>query len=182
LPDRRAAAVAAAIVAVFLVPIALALTERESVAFHFGTAQPGMRAVVPAEKRLCQRHIDVPVAFATVRSPGGGEVSVHGDSSSGGTVDVCVRNPGPGPLALPAAGGGATSSQADIGGRAIPVDVELEFRRERPVSMAGRLGEMRARLALFKPAWLGEGSITALAIAILLGVPLLLLLAVTRDR
>ena len=92
--DRRLLWIVAAVLVAFALPIAATLAEREAVAFRFGRAEPGVAAILPPGKRLCQRRIDVPVGFSAVRVPGRrGDVAieVRGSRAAGGTVDVCLR-------------------------------------------------------------------------------------------
>lgn len=181
---RSRAIVLLAVVGAFAVPLAVALVPGDPQAFRFAGEDAGTAVVLRPGERLCQRDIDVPVDFAAVVLPhatGAIATEVRGDREAGGVAEVCVRATGAAPARLPAVTGGAVpASSAAIDGRPIDLDVHVDFLRERPASLAVRLPEVAGRVALFKPAWLSEGVVIALGLAILLLVPLLLVGAV-RD-
>ena len=181
MPERRAMVVAAAILA-FLVPLVVALGERDEVAFRFASGHPGAPLRLEPGHAVCQRAIDVPVDFAGVRVPGHGadvRAVISGDRDAGGRVGVCLRSSRPVRLvAVPATV--APESRAELDGDPAYVDVRLDFVRRDPATLGARLGEIRDRVTLFKPWWVAPVTVVALALTILVGVPLLIAAAVAR--
>ena len=184
MPDRRLLTAVGASAVAFLVPLAIALGERDDVAFRFATGQAGAPLPLAPGQTLCQRGIDVPVAFDGVRVPGqrtGVEVAVRGDRGAGGRVDVCLRATRPVRLrAVPPSV--APESLSELDGEPAYADARLEFVRTGPATLAGRLDEIRDRATLFKPWWVAPGVVALLGLVIVAGVPLLLGAAAYRSR
>ena len=165
---------ALAVVVAFCVPLVVEVLPADPKAFRFSTDE-GLWFDLRPGQELCQRSIDVPVGFSRVVATdhrGPLAVEVRGAGTAGGRVDVCLTPAGTVPTRLRAANAEAMPrSEAFVDGRPAPVDVRLDFLRAEPANMLSRLTEIGPRLALFKPGWLGEGVVLALALLVALGVP-----------
>lgn len=102
----------------------------------------------------------------------------------GRLVDVCVRNAGPGRVAL--YGGPPRDAQLSaIGspaGRPGPrADIALDFLRAKPRSALSLVPDVFERAAVFRPGFVGSWTFWLLLVAVALGLPLLLAAALRRS-
>jgi hypothetical protein len=151
----------------------------DRVALSVGTFQ---RAGAPLELTVSDER-GRPVARGAL--PGGypdiAQAPVHRvrlDRSVGAQrIVVCVGNQGGERVALYGnSDAAARSSSAFKDGRAIKVDLSLEFERGSR-SVASELPQLLDRAALFRAPWLGAWAYWILAVALVLGAPYLLLRA-----
>jgi len=194
------------VVAAGLVAMVIVLASQDGDrAFSLNVVQDATVGPLAPHATLCQRSVPVPatgafreVALAVpdrlvVRVRRAGRVIAHGAVTGGrarldatvpgdAVVDVCLTNPGPRALALPGGALGAVAStRAEIGGRAQPADVALTFACGCGRSALGDLRNQVRNAEFFKFA-AGNGVFAVLfALALLLGVPGLLWLAL-GDR
>ena len=96
-------------------------------------------------------------------------------------LKVCIRNAGPGRVAIYGSGELASrTSSTTIDGNAKPLDLNLVFERSEGRSIASLLPAMAERASLFRADWVGAWTYVLAALLVLLAVPALLALAL-RD-
>jgi hypothetical protein len=99
----------------------------------------------------------------------------------GTRVSVCVQNRGTRRVAL--YGGpdqAARTSALRLAGRPTGTDMTLVLERKEPRSIASMLPEMVDRAVLFKGGWLSSGLLWSIAVLVMVGVPALLAVALSR--
>jgi hypothetical protein len=99
----------------------------------------------------------------------------------GALVGVCVQNRGARRVAL--YGGpyqAARTSRLRVAGRLTGTDLTLVFERNEPRSIASLLPEMVDRAVLFKAGWLSSALLWSIAALFMVGVPALLVVALSR--
>lgn len=100
---------------------------------------------------------------------------------AGRRVSVCVRNSGSRRLALYGGTEGAkTRSSVTKDGKAVAVDLTLDFLRERPRSTLSTLPDVFRRAAVFAAGWVAPWTLWLAGVAALLVVPALLAAALSR--
>jgi hypothetical protein len=98
-----------------------------------------------------------------------------------GAMSVCLRNLGPGRVAIyGAADAAARDSTATLGDKPLGADLDLVFERSHSRSIASLIPAMLDRAALFRASWIGPWLYVLLGLLVLLGIPALLALAL-RD-
>jgi hypothetical protein len=100
---------------------------------------------------------------------------------AGMLVSVCVQNRGARRVAL--YGGpyqAARTSALRVAGRLTGTDLTLVFERKEPRSTAALLPEMVDRAVLFKAGWLSSAVLWSMAALFMVGVPGLLVVALSR--
>jgi hypothetical protein len=102
------------------------------------------------------------------------QVRLDRELRDGERIELCVTNRGNRRVALyggPALA--ARTSSAYVDRRRIPTDIALIFERDHARSALALVPTAFERAALFKPPWMGTWIVWALAIAVLIAVPLL---------
>jgi hypothetical protein len=102
---------------------------------------------------------------------------------AGGRATLCVRDTGTRKVALFSGpySDNAPSSGA-IDGRYISYDLLVDFVRSKPRSTLSLIPDIFQRASLFHPSWVGAWTFWALAALLLVGVPLLLLRALSSAE
>lgn len=108
---------------------------------------------------------------------------LHGTVPAGGRATLCVRNTGVRKVALFSGpySDNAPSSGA-IDGRYIAYDLLVDFVRSKPRSTIGLIPDIFDRASLFHPAWVGAWTFWVLAGLLLVGVPVLLVRALSAAE
>lgn len=158
----------------------------ERIGFYAGTeGRPGPPIEVTVGPRAGGRTLGRGVLAAGYRtgSPPGlayaavGEVRPLRDEP----LAVCFVNRGDSRVQLWGTSGVASpSSAATVNGGAIDLDIGVTFERSGERSLIGLAPEIADRASVFHAQWLSPAAYALLAAALLIGVPLLLLLALRR--
>ena len=195
-----------AVAAVGLTALVVTLALRDStLVYSLGVPDTGVAVTVPRGDEACQEPIPVPVGetFDRVRmrvEGGVGSLVVRGlpgrsalargriedmtgQQSIGvgyvaprGPISVCVRST-TGRLRVHGAAGLANRNSG-VGFRGEAIDVDMLVAFERPSrSLLGLVPAMAERAALWRPGFVGTWTYAALAVLVLLGVPLALAVA-----
>ncbi|HKP91986.1 MAG TPA: hypothetical protein VJT75_18605 [Thermoleophilaceae bacterium] len=102
---------------------------------------------------------------------------------AGGRATLCVRNAGTRKVAM--FSGPYTDNETSSGavdGRYVSYDLLVEFVRSKPRSTLSLIPDVFQRASLFHPAWVGPSTFWVLAGLLLLGVPLLLVRALSAAE
>jgi hypothetical protein len=86
---------------------------------------------------------------------------------------ACLRNTGPGRVALVATTEARSSSRATtlVNDRPVAEDVALLFLERQPASVLSRLGDVMRRAAAFRPSPIGAWTFWTLAALVIVGIP-----------
>jgi hypothetical protein len=99
--------------------------------------------------------------------------------------DVCIRNAGPNPVGIYGNGDpSARTSTATLDGQPTNADLALTFEHAHPRSALSLLGPILGRASLWRASWTGEWFSFLLVLAVIAGVPALLVVALrsaTRE-
>jgi hypothetical protein len=134
------------------------------------TLRPARGGPVLAQGQLAGGYPDVD------RAPS--QAVVVGHVSSRAPMRVCLRNRGPGKVAVYGnAGIASRTSSATVDGKAVQTDLNLRFERFEPRSLLSLAGAMARRAALFRASWFGAWTYALAALLVLVAVPTLLVLA-----
>jgi hypothetical protein len=130
--------------------------------------------------------LEVSIGSRTARLPGGygAHTALLAPLGGGeGSLRVCVRNVGDRPATIwgSSARNGTSASAATLDGKPVDYDVSLRFERETPRSLLALVPAIGERASQFKPGVVSSGSLLALALIVLLGVPVLLVVALNRS-
>jgi hypothetical protein len=188
----------------------LGARERRSLAFTLGVAPSAVAAPLQPGQQACQQPVLVQAAFDAVElrlRTGGGPLSVVvlpagggaplgrgtlpagarplvavGHVGAGRRVAICVRNDGAREAdLLGGPDGAARGSTARIDGARTGNDLTLVLRTARRRSTLAELPAMLGRAALFRGGWSGAWVYWLLLAAVLLGVPALLVRALSAS-
>ena len=169
--------------------LAFATLEKRDEAFTLGVA-PALPIEAPAGKTLCQRPIDVPVAFdraevtladgsvdeGVVRDARGG-TPIRAPIGEGRRIQVCVRGPA---TVLGNAELASRSSEAVLNGKPLKSDVAVVFMRAESRSLLSLVPDIVSRASLFHGTWVRPWVVGLLGVMLLTAFPLLLAAAL-RD-
>jgi hypothetical protein len=100
-----------------------------------------------------------------------------GEIAAGARIAVCVRNAGPGPIAVLGSPPATLAGEVDEQGQSV-IELGFSFLRSEPASVIGETATIVERASLFKPGWAGPWLFWLLLAAVAAGVPLLLVAAV----
>jgi hypothetical protein len=170
--------------------LAFATLEKRDEAFTLGVA-PALPIEAPAGKTLCQRPIDVPVAFdraevtladgsvdeGVVRDARGG-APIPAPIGEGRRIQVCVRGPA---TVLGNAELASRSSEAVLGGKPLKSDMAVVFMRAESRSLLSLVPDIVSRASLFHGSWVRPWVLGVLGVLLLTAFPLLLAAALRES-